>query len=206
MSPAKKKAPKAKPVPAKAKPVPAKAATARKARAKPAVPRPDPYEDFMASAYAMEIEASDRYTEFAEQMEAHNNAEVATFFRKLARIEGLHASQILDEMGWKTPRRAAFAHRWDSPEGPETTAMDEVHYLMQPMHVLELALKAEQAAEKHYARIARDPRTPASIRKVALEMRDDETEHVRLIREWMAKVPKPDANWDHDPDPPGSGD
>lgn len=199
MSPAKKKAPKtkAKAAPAKAKPV---------AKKKVAAPKPDAYEDFMASAYAMEIEASDRYTEFAEQMESHNNAEVATFFRKLARIESLHARQILDEMGWKTPRRAAFAHRWDSPEGPETTSMDEVHYLMQPMHVLELALKAEQSAEKHYARIAKSPKTPAAIRKVALEMRDDETEHVRLIREWMAKVPRPDSNWDHDPDPPGSGD
>ena len=198
MSPAKKKL-----VKSKAKPA---AKKAPKPKAKPATPKPDAYEDFMASAYAMEIEASDRYTEFAEQMESHNNAEVATFFRKLARIEALHARQILDEMGWKTPRRAAFAHRWDSPESPETTAMDEVHYLMQPMHVLELALKAEQSAEKHYAKIAKSPKTPAAIRKVALEMRDDETEHVRLIREWMAKVPKPDANWDHDPDPPGSGD
>ena len=197
MSPAKKKTPKAKPATRKAKPAAAKKAPA---------PKPDAYEDFMASAYAMEIEAADRYAEFADQMESHNNPSVAEFFRKLARIEGLHARQILDEMGWKTPRRAAFAHRWDSPEGPETTSMDEVHYLMQPMHVLELALKAEQSAEKHYAKIAKDPKTPPSIRKVAIEMRDDETEHVRLIREWMAKVPKPDANWDHDPDPPGSGD
>ena len=87
MSPAKKKAPKATP---KAKPAAKKkGATKPMAKAKPASPKPDAYEDFMASAYAMEIDASDRYTEFAEQMESHNNAEVATFFRKLARNDHL---------------------------------------------------------------------------------------------------------------------
>ena len=86
MSPAKKKAPMSKAKPAVKKKAPAKAP---KPKAKPATPTPDAYEDFMAGAYAMEIEASDRYAEFADQMDAHNNAEVATFFRKLARIEAL---------------------------------------------------------------------------------------------------------------------
>ena len=34
-------------------------------------------EEFMARAYAMELEAHERYTLFAEQLDTHNNAEVA---------------------------------------------------------------------------------------------------------------------------------
>ena len=50
-----------------------------------------PYADFMVQAYMMENDARDRYSEFADQMEVHNNLEVAQLFRRLARIEGLHA-------------------------------------------------------------------------------------------------------------------
>lgn len=173
---------------------------------KQAAPKPDAYEDFMAGAYVMELEAAERYADFAEQMEMHNNAEVAQLFRKLAKIEGLHAQQILDEMGWKTPKRALFALRWETPEAPETVPMTDLHYLMQPYHALELALESEKRAEKHYAAVARGRGTPAAVKKVAAEMAADEKEHVRLIREWMKKVPKPDAKWDHDPDPARHGD
>jgi hypothetical protein len=34
----------------------------------------------------------------------------------------------------------------------------------------------------------------------------EEREHVRLIRAWLAKVPKPKDGWDQDPDPPRMGD
>ena len=57
----------------------------------------------MKQAYAMELEASTRYAEFADQMEVANNREVADLFRKLAGIEKLHASKILEHMRWKSP-------------------------------------------------------------------------------------------------------
>src|SRR6185295_12860268 len=44
------------------------------------------FADFMARAYSMEIEAQERYQQFAEQLETHNNPEVAQVFRKLAEI------------------------------------------------------------------------------------------------------------------------
>ena len=40
------------------------------------------------------------------------------------------------------------------------------------------------------------------MRAAAAEMAEEEREHVRLIKEWMARVPQPTADWDHDPDPP----
>ena len=81
---------------------------------------PATVEDFLAAAYAMEVEASDRYAELAEQMDAHHNSEVAELFSKLSRIEGLHRDQIMEQAGWTSPPRASVL-RWEGPEGAETT-------------------------------------------------------------------------------------
>ena len=164
------------------------------------------YADFMAQAYTMETEASQRYTEFAEQMEVHNNLEVAQLFRKLAAIEGLHAKQILDEMGWPQMPEPVYALQWAGGEPPESAPVTELHYLMQPWHALELALNNEKRAEKFLAGIAKSAKTPAEVRKLAAEMAAEETEHVQLIKAWMKRVPKPDREWNRDPDPPFLGD
>ena len=164
------------------------------------------YTDFMAQAYTMEIEASQRYTEFADEMEVHNNPEVAQLFRKLAGIEGLHAKQILEEMGWPQMPEPVYALQWAGGEPPESAPVTELHYLMQPWHALELALRNEQRAEKFLAGIARSPKTPAEVKKLAAEMAGEEREHIQLIRDWMKRVPKPDRDWSRDPDPPFLGD
>lgn len=164
------------------------------------------YADFMAQAYTMETEASQRYADFAEQMEVHNNLEVAQLFRKLAAIEALHAKQIVDEMGWPQMPEPVYALQWAGAEPPESAPVTEVHYLMKPYHALELALANEKRAEKFLDGIAKSPRTPAQVRKLAAQMADEEREHVRLIREWMKWVPKPDRDWSRDPDPPLLGD
>ena len=88
------------------------------------------FAEFMTRAYVMEVDASERYADFADQMEVHNNLEVAQLFRKLARIEGLHAKRILQEMGWKKPPQALPEWRWDEAEPPETAAVTDLHYLI----------------------------------------------------------------------------
>ena len=158
-------------------------------------------EDFMARAYAMELEATERYALFAEQLDTHNNREVAELFRKLSHIESLHAKRILEEMGWPSLPALPPAYAWESPEGPETAPPDAVHYLMQPYHALEIALRCELQAQQYFEGIAARE-APPGVRKAAVEMADEEREHVRLIRDWMRRVPRPEAGWDEDPDPP----
>ena len=160
------------------------------------------FADFMARAYVMEIDASERYADFADQMEVHNNLEVAQLFRKLSRIEGLHAKRILEEMGWKQPPKTLLAWRWDDAEPPETAPVTDLHYLMQPWHALEIALRNERRAEKFFARIVRSVKTPAALKKIAAEMADEEREHVRLILDWRKRARKPERGGDRDPDPP----
>jgi rubrerythrin len=165
---------------------------------------PRTVEEFMAYAWAMEVEASDRYAELADLMTTHHNREVAELFAKLARIEGKHRDQIAAQMGWTTaPDAAVF--RWETPEGPETTDYGELHYLMQPWHALKLAEHNEQRAVEFFERFA-EARVPADVRSAALEMAAEEREHVRLIGEWLTKVSPPEPGWDEDMDPPAVAD
>jgi rubrerythrin len=157
--------------------------------------------EFMAHAYAMEAEAAERYAEFADSMEVHNNREVAELFRKLSRIEQRHADQILEQMGGKKSPVLSADVRWQGAEGPETADPTELHYLMQPYHALQIALHNEKRARDFFAHLAKVT-TNAGVRKGALEMQEDEAEHVRLIEEWLKRTPKPDANWEADQDPP----
>ena len=161
----------------------------------------DAYAEFMAQAYTMELEATERYMQFADQLDVHNNRGVAELFRKLAAIEALHAKRILEEMGWPSAPDLPAPGAWPEGEGPEAAPLDAVHYLMQPFHALELALDCEQRAQQHFESIAAG-KAPQKVRAAAAEMADEEREHVRLIREWMTRVPRPPADWDHDPDPP----
>jgi rubrerythrin len=166
-------------------------------------PRPSGhYAEFMSRAYAMELEATERYAQFAEQLDTHNNREVAQLFRKLADIEALHAKRILEEMRWPSMPALPPAYAWEGVEGPETAPFDSLHYLMQPWHALEIALRCEQDAQKYYEGIAAS-RAPKQVRDAAREMAAEEAEHVRLIQQWMQRVPRPEAGWDEDPDPPG---
>ena len=157
--------------------------------------------DFMAHAYAMEVEAAERYAEFADSMEVHNNPEVAELFRKLSRIEQRHADQILEQMGWKQSPLTSLKVRWEGMEGPETADPTELHYLMQPYHALQIALHNEKRARDFFAHLAKVTKD-AGVRKGAREMEEDEAEHVRLIEAWLKRTPKPDPNWQTDQDPP----
>jgi rubrerythrin len=157
--------------------------------------------DFMAHAYAMEAEAAERYAEFADSMEMHNNLEVAELFRKLSRIEQRHADQIMEQMGWRQSPSSLGNVRWEGVEGPETADPTELHYLMQPYHALQIALHNEKRARDFFAHLAKVTKD-AGVRKGALEMRADEAEHVRLIEEWLERTPQPDPNWEADQDPP----
>jgi rubrerythrin len=168
-------------------------------------PASNAYEDFMSRAYTMELEAIERYAQFAEQLEAHNNKEVASLFRRLSGIEALHAKRILEEMGWPSTPALPPAYAWEGPEAPETAPFDALHYLMQPWHALEIALQCEARAQQYYESVATS-KAPRRVRAAAAEMALEEREHVRLIRAWMSKVPRPADGWDLDPDPPRMGD
>ena len=66
---------------------------------------------------------------------------------------------------------------------------------------LQLALAAEQRAEAFFAHLAETAPSEA-VRRAALEMRNEEREHVALVQAWIEKTPQPGSDWAEDPDPP----
>ena len=174
-----------------------------RSRGKPArKPNPAGRADFLARAWTMEVEAAERYASFADAMDQHNNREVAELFRKLARIEQLHADQLLEEdLSRRAPVLPPGGLRWDGGEGPETAAPGELHYRMQPYHALQIALDCEKRANKFFSEYA-SKTADAKLRKAAREMAAEEAEHVRLIEDWLKRTPLPEKDWEHDPDPP----
>jgi rubrerythrin len=184
--------------PARAKRAPA-AAGPHAGDASPRAPRT--LAEFMAQALAMEIEAARRYAEFADAMDTHNNRDVAELFRKMAAIESRHAEQIMASMGWASPPPETGALAWRGADPPESPPADDVHYLMQPYHALQLALAAEKRAARFFGDLARVA-TVDAVREAALQMQAEEREHVELVKAWLRKVPRPPSDWAHDPDPP----
>ena len=156
----------------------------------------------MAWALRIELDAAERYAELADAMETHNNREVCALFRKMAVIEGKHAEKVMRQMGWDAPPPLPSGPPpWPGFEAPESAPQDAVHYLMQPWHALELALACEERALRFFGALAKAVKVPA-VKRVAREMEEEEREHVALVKAWMAKVPRPAADWATDPDPP----
>ncbi|HRQ55847.1 MAG TPA: ferritin family protein [Azoarcus taiwanensis] len=161
-------------------------------------------EQLLAHALAMETEAVERYNELADQMEVHNNPDVAQLFRKLAEIEQLHVHNVTElSEGVELPHIAPWDYAWETPESPESPSPSarEVHYLMQPYHAIALALKHERLGVEFYEKLASQS-DREDVRKLASELRETEVEHVSLLEKWLARFEAPAKGWNEDPDPP----
>lgn len=160
-------------------------------------------EELLAHANALEMEAEERYLALADQMEAHNNTEVAQLFRRMAEIEGKHIQRVdkLSE-GFEVPHIAPWDLQWEG-EAPEAIDSSEVHYLMKPYHALQLALRHEKRAADFFAELFETVENE-EVRAMAKQLAQEEYDHVRLIEEWLEKVPQPDDDWSEDPDPPNT--
>ena len=159
-------------------------------------------EELLAYSLALETEAVERFDDLADQMEMHHNYEVADLFRKLAKIEGLHIENVNKaSAGKQLPSLLAWEFEWDGGESPEGGAMEDAHYLMQPWHAIELAMHGEKRAVAFFRHVA-DTSTDEGVVKMALELVEEEEEHVALLQQWQERFPKPDEDWDEDLDPP----
>ena len=157
--------------------------------------------EFFAQALAIEIEASERYDELADQMETHNNLVIAEIFRKMARIEGLHRDEIKRRAGDALVGGRPASFSWLAPEGPEAIDLGDVHYRMTPRQALMLARHNEERATKYFEAIAAAADDP-EIQAFAQTMAEDERHHVVLVDRWLEKYDPDDPDWAEDLDPP----
>jgi rubrerythrin len=162
--------------------------------------------ELLVHALVIELEAVQSYKDLAEQMEQCGNTEVAGLFDKMAKLEAEHAEKIRAIAGEvELPELAPWEFRWSGLEPPENIDLAGVHYLMTPHQALELALENELSAMAFFDAVAHDS-TDDQVGSLAREFGDDERQHVAWMKEWLAKYPPPDDDWDYDPDPPAAID
>jgi len=162
--------------------------------------------ELLVHALVIELEAVQSYKDLREQMEECGNSDVADLFEKMSILEAEHAEKIREKAGeLELPKLAPWEFRWAGLEAPENIDLAGVHYLMTPHQALTLALENELSAMAFFDAIAHDC-TDKRVRSMAKEFADDERQHVAWMKEWLAKYLAPDADWDHDPDPPAAVD
>lgn len=155
---------------------------------------------FLAHALAMENEAADRYGELADTMDVHNNLEVADLFRQMAKFSRLHGASVAQRASaHELPSLKSWQYRWNTPEPPEVGTSGATHYMMTAYHALEFALDNEKRGYRFYADEAAGS-DDAEVRALAAEMAGEEAEHVEELERWIARTPKPEADWAEDPD------
>lgn len=158
--------------------------------------------ELLAHALTIELEAVQSYKELAQQMHECGNTGVAGLFDKMAELEAEHAQKILEAAGnTEIPEYAPWEYRWPGLEPPENIDLAGVHYLMTPHQALSLALDNELSAMAFFDAIVRDT-TDDQVRSLAQKFADDERQHVAWMKDWLAKYPPSDDDWDYDPDPP----
>lgn len=156
---------------------------------------------FFAHALALETEAMERHQELADVMEVHNNEEAAAIFRKLAGYGEQHAAEVRELMrDLDAPVLAPWDYDWGGGEAPETSQMQDAHYLMTSAHALQMALATEQKACDYYGLVATNA-TCEEVRRHAEEFAEEEAEHVGYVKAWIARNPVSLAPLPEDDDP-----
>ncbi len=151
--------------------------------------------DTLDLAVSVEEEAKERYDDFAEQMDAHRTPEAAKFFRFMADNEIKHAEKLSarrKELFGDAPSTADTSMIYDI-EAPE---FDAARAFMSIRAALDVAMESEVKAYEFY-----DQALPTiedrEVKKLFIELRDEEMRHQEMITETMAKVPEGDG---FDPD------
>lgn len=158
--------------------------------------------ELLANSLAFEVEASERYAELADIMETHNNDEVAEFFTTMSKVEGIHADNLRKQaIEMNVGELPKLSSRWQAPEGPESIDFSDLHYLMSVRKALLLARHNETRAVEFFTVIAERADSEA-LRSLALEMAEEEREHVQLVDDWLLKHPEDEEGWDDDMDDP----
>jgi erythrin-vacuolar iron transport family protein len=149
--------------------------------------------DALDLAVLIEVEAMTRYQTFAKQLGYSGPGDASSMFGMMATSEGKHAADLSKR------REALFG---DAPLRVKRTDIFDVEapeegsprWDMSPLKALQVALSSEEKAHDFYDQ-AIPYVTDESVRALFQELRDEETEHVEMVKEAMAKLP-PGAAYD----------
>ena len=143
--------------------------------------------DALDLAIMIEVEAWERYKFFAEQMGHRFAGDAGSIFETMAKNEAKHGSQLHDRrkdlFGDAAPRISRTAIF--DVEAPEVGAP---RLNMSPLKAFQLALDSEEKAFWFYDEALKHVTDPA-VRELFTELRDEETEHVRMVKGAIEALP-----------------
>ena len=143
--------------------------------------------DALDLAKLIEMEACHRYQMFATQLGRSGGYDAGAFFATMAENEAKHGQEL--EARRKTlfgdaPAQLTLDDLYDV-EAPE---MGAPRRGMSTVQAFEVGLAAEKKAYDFYD-MALPGITDPDVRELFTELRDEEAEHVEMLREAMARLP-----------------
>jgi len=144
--------------------------------------------DALDLAKLIEMEAQQRYQMFASQLGRTGGYDAGAFFATMAENEAKHGREL------EARRKALFG---DAPArltlddlfDVEAPDMGEPRRGMSTVQAFEVGLAAEKKAHDFYD-MALPGITNPEVQALFTELRDEETEHVEMLRAAMAKLPE----------------
>lgn len=143
--------------------------------------------DALDLAILIENEAYERYKMFSAQIGHRFPGDAASVFAAMAENEAKHGKDLLDR------RRAKFGEAKmrvsrDDVFDIEAPDVGEARSNISALQAFRVALASEQKAFDFYDQ-ALPHVTDSEIRTLFTELRDEEVEHVRMVKDAMAKLP-----------------
>jgi rubrerythrin len=144
--------------------------------------------DALDLASLIEIEARNRYLEFAESLGTRGDGDAGAVFRSMAENETKHCEEIAER------RLALFGDEearvtLDDIFDVEAPEMGDVRWNISVLKAYQLALYSEQKAFAFYDE-ALDYVTQPDVKALFQELRDEETQHVNMLVKIIANLPK----------------
>lgn len=155
--------------------------------------------DALDLAVLIEVEAYERYKMFAARLGHRAAGDAASVFASMAENEEKHGRELAtrrNALFGKTPMRVSLDDLFDV-EAPEQGAPRSN---MSTLQAFEVALSSEEKAFAFYDQALAHVSNP-EIRALFAELRDEETEHVRMVKQAIAGLPPgSDLEWEEDED------
>ena len=151
--------------------------------------------DALDLAKLIEVEAHQRYKMFASQLGLAGGYDAGSFFAKMAQNEAKHGRELearRKALFGDAPARVTLDDLFDV-EAPE---MGAPRRGMSTVQAFEVGIAAEKKAFAFYD-MALPGISDPEVRTLFIELRDEETEHVKMLQEEMAKLP-PSASIEHE--------
>jgi len=144
--------------------------------------------DALDLAKLIEMEACHRYQMFSTQLGRTGGYDAGAFFASMAEYEAKHGQEI-EERRKTLFGDAAVRVTLDDLFDVEAPEMGEVTRSMSTLQAFEVGLAAEKKAYDFYDSALAGIVDPDVI-ELFTELRDEETEHVEMLKEQMARLPE----------------